>query len=620
MKRLLAVICFLYLLCGCANFSALPGETSGPDALDHKLPLDSLGAIYDTWIDLPEAPVEPNLYSLQGDLLLVSSTYQGPEACRLTLHRINTRLGQVVNQAEILSKGYATAQVYGDTVCLCSPPGGKVWFLNSNLERTLEFTFPENYNEWYISHDLKFLYELGWDTGIICYNLTSGAQKQLLPPNCDVSVRNRRGDVIAFCYVDAKTQIARTGLLDLASGKIAELPAEGSLCSYEPGSGLWLSNLFSDDQTNLLGDGQGNMRVFTSPNSYCILTEQAQILLRNYTTGYTGLYTAQGELISRFQLPMNALGPTAYTGDDMVWDPDRGGYFLIYTESQNVPDTDEMEGEPIYHSKLAFWDVSKAGQGEDLALYPYSTGRLPGGNATEQAVYARAQNIAKRFDVTVLVADQCLTKYENFNTVSVTDPQAINAALTELEKALSKYPEGFFKQLRYNTIKSLEFSVVGKLEPLREDESGTITAFAQPLEDRYIIVADAQIVTDTTFHHELSHVIDRRLQWDAEHREKALYSEENWAAMNPKGFEYDMTYALHHDRWNFNDKYFMSSYACTYPTEDRATIWEQTMVGNDYPFQSGPMRKKLEYYCACVRDCFDTTGWPEILPWEKVLQ
>jgi len=81
-----------------------------------------------------------------------------------------------------------------------------------------------------------------------------------------------------------------------------------------------------------------------------------------------------------------------------------------------------------------------------------------------------------------------------------------------------------------------------------------------------------------------------------------------------------MTYALHHDRWDYNDKYFISSYACTYPTEDRATVWEQSMVGNDYPFRNKPLREKLEYYSRCIRDCFDTTGWPEVLPWEEVLR
>lgn len=26
-----------------------------------------------------------------------------------------------------------------------------------------------------------------------------------------------------------------------------------------------------------------------------------------------------------------------------------------------------------------------------------------------------------------------------------------------------------------------------------------------------------------------------------------------------------------------------------------------------------------EFYAACIRDSFDTTGWPEQLPWERLL-
>ena len=33
----------------------------------------------------------------------------------------------------------------------------------------------------------------------------------------------------------------------------------------------------------------------------------------------------------------------------------------------------------------------------------------------------------------------------------------------------------------------------------------------------------------------------------------------------------------------------------------------------------GNKLRKLEYLCRCIRDCFDTTGWPETTVWEQVL-
>ena len=31
------------------------------------------------------------------------------------------------------------------------------------------------------------------------------------------------------------------------------------------------------------------------------------------------------------------------------------------------------------------------------------------------------------------------------------------------------------------------------------------------------------------------------------------------------------------------------------------------------------MQNKFAYYCQCIREGFDTTGWPETTPWEEML-
>ena len=38
-------------------------------------------------------------------------------------------------------------------------------------------------------------------------------------------------------------------------------------------------------------------------------------------------------------------------------------------------------------------------------------------------------------------------------------------------------------------------------------------------------------------------------------------------------------------------------------------------------FEANPrLLPKLQYYCDCIRDSFDTTNWPQVLPWEQLLQ
>ena len=69
------------------------------------------------------------------------------------------------------------------------------------------------------------------------------------------------------------------------------------------------------------------------------------------------------------------------------------------------------------------------------------------------------------------------------------------------------------------------------------------------------------------------------------------------------------------------EAYFVDTYARTYPTEDRARTFEYAMAGWDWVFtEQEPLREKLAYYAACIRDAFDTAGWPDVTTWEQPLQ
>ena len=68
-------------------------------------------------------------------------------------------------------------------------------------------------------------------------------------------------------------------------------------------------------------------------------------------------------------------------------------------------------------------------------------------------------------------------------------------------------------------------------------------------------------------------------------------------------------------------RYFITEYALTYPTEDRATLMEAAMCNYTWDFEPGSgTRRKLQYYADCIRDCFHTEGWPETTLWEQVLE
>jgi hypothetical protein len=66
--------------------------------------------------------------------------------------------------------------------------------------------------------------------------------------------------------------------------------------------------------------------------------------------------------------------------------------------------------------------------------------------------------------------------------------------------------------------------------------------------------------------------------------------------------------------------YFISDYAMRYPTEDRATLFAEAMLQSPTLEAHDGLRAKLDYYARCIRDCFNTEGWPEVAQWELPLQ
>ena len=126
-------------------------------------------------------------------------------------------------------------------------------------------------------------------------------------------------------------------------------------------------------------------------------------------------------------------------------------------------------------------------------------------------------------------------------------------------------------------------------------------------------------ILEGTMYHEFSHIIDKRLEFDAKYREEACYSESGWEELNPEGFEYnDSYYGTLAPQYA---DYFVDAYACTNSTEDRARIMECAMLGDKSVFEDKEgVRQKLAYYCEGIRDSFDTTSWPENLPWEEFVQ
>lgn len=250
------------------------------------------------------------------------------------------------------------------------------------------------------------------------------------------------------------------------------------------------------------------------------------------------------------------------------------------------------------------------------------------GNAVAEELYERANQISKYYGVKIHIAEQCDMEYDSFEVEREMDHWTISAGLNTLDAALASYPEGFFEQLQYGYYKEVEIDLCGNLTATNIPENSNgytrFNAFVNHDNNRHKMVLDIHNPKlQQTIFHEFSHIIDSKLDFMSRHR-KVLYSEERWMKLNPADFNYaNSTYIISEQcRSSTYNKWFIDLYARTFPTEDRARILEYAMSGYDWMFHSedyAPLREKLAYYSAAIRDAFDTTGWPEVTLWEEPL-
>lgn len=256
-----------------------------------------------------------------------------------------------------------------------------------------------------------------------------------------------------------------------------------------------------------------------------------------------------------------------------------------------------------------------------------------GGEILEQEYYDLAKNLSEKYGMNIKIADQCRIYYDVVTIEPSYNLEKILSALKILETAISNYPEGFFEQLYFDSYRTIEVNLTSTITSNDDIDGYFPTAYIIYENDTIVLILnidmDAEIL-EQNFYHESSHIIDKVLNHHSLRRDDALYSEESWWVLNPEEFialnpcfggyyeSYDIM-PMEYFQEEFTS-YFVSDYGKSFPTEDRATVFETAMMGNARFFAcNAPLYEKLKFYCDCIRDTFDTTGWPEQTRWERTL-
>ena len=610
MKRLLCIFLILLLFAGCTGnpqptettavsteTNAVNTESSIPWIDTAATPWDKEGALRELTIQIPDELSYPNAMGFDGDLLLWRVDSHHSEIITLEMCLVELNDGTIRATYEQDFSGFNIPQVIGDVLYLCDNGSGTVTALNSNLTETAKYTFPACEGIFCAGAN-EMLYIYDW-TGISkIIDLNTGMESALLD---GLYIENfyADGQYLFLEYIDPDIGIKKSAVLDLESGTILEPPVSGRYDKVSYAQGTWLCHSYGDENTVYIGTGFDDFQMAKVGTNSMELLDADNLVMTDGESNIVYLYDTHGGLISHVKL---ADEPYSYFCAELIRSDAFGGYFMVIYDNYG-------------DFRLIYWDIQPAQHRDDLDFSP-----VPQPGEEESAVLKKAEELSRHYGLNILVGENCDTMFFDFTAQHMTDWQKVSQALDMLAETLEVYPEGFFRQLRYDTIKSVEIHLVGTITATTAEYIHTYEGFVQEDYGKQVMVIDIGISRKATYFHEFSHIIDAFLAWDASVRADALFSEETWNSLNPDWFPgYSFDYSNEQPIQDYTS--FIDSYATIRPTEDRARVLEFSMEEYcDGFFEEGTvLQSKLSYYCRCIRDAFDTTGWPDVVIWEQYL-
>lgn len=621
-RVIVSIITFLVLmtLIGCGKTAENGGSLPDVDQtiLNTKTVWDNNDNLYEIPLEVLKDMEQAQVYRVDDDLLFGFNAYsEEKQKSVYVLQLVSLKNGEVLFEQKLDSLTYSEIQVLDNHVAVNDLAEGKSYLFNKKLEPVKVYEVPQGM--FCLDTKGENVYRFTYGQGIEVTNLANGETSYILENADNLFCNEMVGNVATFIYTDKDTLMRKSGVLNLSTGEITNIETPVALNSMEVCGNTWVGATERMAPFYLLSDGN-NQSVFYCHFNFEISMHHESGHVMCYKMSGTGdnyymVYDNQGNLLSAC-IPN---GLTLFEKMDFAWFEEYNGYIFVMN--------DENE-----QNHLMFWDISGDIIENDLDLESVEEYiNMPDGTEVSQYLFDKAEVLSEKYGVEILIADQCDTFYSDHTTEWLLDEKAIDQALDTLDYVFGRYPEGFFKQLPYHTYSEVEVQLVSTLKKSTSTDeityvSGGFVSTNNP--EKILVALDCNMVNseeeintilESTLYHEISHVIDRRLEFAAQYRPQQVYSEEGWLALNPEGFAYNDTYYGTLDPKYQN--YFMNHYSCTNSTEDRACLMEAAAMGDVGTFTGREgLIEKLAYYSEGIRDGFDTTGWPEILPWEETLK
>ncbi len=241
-------------------------------------------------------------------------------------------------------------------------------------------------------------------------------------------------------------------------------------------------------------------------------------------------------------------------------------------------------------------------------------------------LYAHATEIGNKYGVTIRICDLVPDDYKwiQRETYGSEERKNIQNCLNKIDETLAQFPEGYFDQLNYGYWRGLVISLIDN----DNIEYYTRKSFYDGEYHMGVFLTGTEKGLETLEEELIKSVFyytEMRLRLISENMQEPYFSDITWReTYNPMYFRYrgENTEQWIQPYYDEYKDYVVSKEAMETDYSDRFCLMTYLMKAASDPEAkviTQPCVDKAEYYCDCIRKCFDTSGWPETLPWEKAL-
>lgn len=195
----------------------------------------------------------------------------------------------------------------------------------------------------------------------------------------------------------------------------------------------------------------------------------------------------------------------------------------------------------------------------------------------------------------------------------IEDDNEINKYLIEIDKALAKYPEGFFKEMKNFNMPATIYLV----KSISGNVSGVTDAH---IKTNIIIMIEPSLLFEYVLHHEIMHYIDSYISVKG----YPIDINKSMNEVNPEGFIYgDKSNDYVYNFTDIKNAYFVSKYGKTNYLEDRAVIFAELMFRTytkDCYAKNTPINKKANFISSQIKEHFSILKSTEKYYWDRFIK